>query len=96
MPACPKNLTSGRRDCFPRFLVIGDVMGATSTARSRHFRQRKRAGLVRLVVEVDEDGLCEWLVAGGVLSPLDTDQHDKVEQALGRAVTLLIAGNNQP
>jgi hypothetical protein len=44
--------------------VIGDVMGATSTARSRHFRQRKRAGLVRLVVEVDEDGLCEWLVAG--------------------------------
>ena len=71
-------------------------MGASSTARSHRFRQRRRAGLVRLVIEVDEDNLCDWLVAGGVLSPLDTDQHDKVEQALGRAVALLIAGNNQP
>jgi hypothetical protein len=60
---------------------------ANSTARSRDFRQRKRAGLIRLVVEADEDSLCEWLVAGGVLSPLDTDQHDKVEQALERALT---------
>jgi hypothetical protein len=72
------------------------MMGASSTARSQHCRQRRRAGLIRLVVEVDEDSLCEWLVAGGVLNPLDTDQHDKVEQALGRAVALLIAGNNQP
>jgi hypothetical protein len=72
------------------------MMGATSTARSHRFRQRRRAGLVRLVVEVDEDQVCDWLVAGGVLNPLDTDQHDKVEQALGRAVALLIAGNNQP
>ena len=72
-------------------------MGATSTARSRHFRQRKRTGKVRLVVEVDEDQVCDWLVAGGVLSPLDTDQHDKVEQALGRALALLISvPNNQP
>jgi hypothetical protein len=73
------------------------MMGTTSTARSRHFRQRKRAGLVRLVVEADEDSLCEWLVAGGVLNPLDVDQHDKVEQALGRAIALLISvPNNQP
>jgi hypothetical protein len=71
-------------------------MGTTSTARSRDFRQRKRAGLIRLVVEADEDSLCEWLVAGGVLSPLDTDQHDKVEQALGRALALLISVPNQP
>lgn len=63
----------------------------TSTARSRHCRQRKRAGLVRLVVEVDEDRLCEWLVSGGVLSPLESDQRDKVEQALARAVVLLIS-----
>ena len=64
---------------------------ANSTARSRHCRQRKRAGLVRLVVEVDEDRLCEWLVSGGVLSPLESDQRDKVEQALARAVVLLIS-----
>ncbi len=70
-------------------------MMGNSTARSHRFRERRRAGLVRLVVEVDEDSLCEWLVAGGVLSPLDTDQHDKVEQALERAIALLIA-NNQP
>jgi hypothetical protein len=56
-------------------------MSGSSTARSHRFRQRR---------------LCEWLVAGGVLSPLDTDQHEKVEQALGRAIALLIAGNNQP
>jgi hypothetical protein len=68
-----------------------------STARSRHCRERRRAGLVRLVVEVDEDSLCAWLVAGGVLSPLDTDQHDKIEQALERAIALLVSGpNNQP
>ena len=49
------------------------------------------------MVEVDEDQVCDWLVAGGVLSPLDTDQHDKVEQALGCAIALLIsAPNNQP
>ncbi len=68
----------------------------SSTARSRHCRQRRRAGLIRLAVEVDEDQVCDWLVAGGVLNPLDTDQHDKVEQALERAIALLIAGNNQP
>jgi hypothetical protein len=67
------------------------MMGATSTARSRHCRQRKRDGLVRLVVEVDEDRLCEWLVSGGVLSPLESDQRDKVEQALARAVVLLFS-----
>ena len=80
---------SGRPD-------LGHVMTfANSTARSHRFRQRLRAGLGRWVVEEDEDALCEWLVTGGVLSPLDTDQHDKVEQALGRAIKLLIAGSNQ-
>jgi hypothetical protein len=69
---------------------------ATSTLRSRHCRERRSAGLIRLAIEVDEDSLCAWLVAGGVLNPLDTDQHDKIEQALGRAVALLIAGNTQP
>ena len=73
------------------------MMGATSTARSHRFRQRRRAGLVRLVVEVDEDQVCDWLVAGGVLNPLDTDQHNKVEQALARALALLISvPNSQP
>jgi hypothetical protein len=72
------------------------MMGATSTARSRHCRQRKRAGVIRLVVEVDEDRLTDWLTAGGVLNPLDTDQHDKIEQALERAIALLISSANQP
>jgi hypothetical protein len=69
------------------------AMAASSTARSRHCRARKRAGLVRLVVEVDEDRLCDWLTAGEdpVLSPMDADRHDKVEQALERALTLLIS-----
>ena len=31
------------------------MIGATSTARSQRFRQRRRAGLVRLVVEVRRD-----------------------------------------
>jgi hypothetical protein len=44
-----------------------------------------------LVVEVDEERLCEWLVSGGVLSPLESDQRDKVEQALARAVVLLFS-----
>jgi hypothetical protein len=66
------------------------MMGKTSTARSRHCRQRRRAGLVRLVVEVDEDRLCDLLVAGNVLSPLDTDDRRKVEIALGRALALLM------
>jgi hypothetical protein len=70
------------------------VMGASSTARSRRCRARRRAGLIRLVVEIDEDRLCDWLVAGGVLSPLATDEHDKVQQALTRAVVLLISGAN--
>ena len=33
--------------------------------------------------------MCDWLVAGGVLNPLDTDQHDKVEQAFERAIALI-------
>jgi hypothetical protein len=70
------------------------VMGASSTARSRRCRARRRAGLIRLVVEIDEDRLCDWLVAGGVQSPLATDEHDKVQQALTRAVVLLISGAN--
>jgi hypothetical protein len=66
-----------------------------STARSRHCRQRKRAGLARRTIEVDDILLCEWLISGGVLNPLDTDQPAKVDQALERAVTLLISGPNQ-
>ena len=38
----------------------------SSTGRSQRFRQRRRAGLIRLVAEVDEDLVCDWLVAGGV------------------------------
>ena len=72
-------------------------MVASSTARSRRYRQRQKNGLIRLTIEMDEDRICEWLVSGGVLSPLDTDQHNKVEQALARAVALLISGsNNEP
>jgi len=69
------------------------LKAADSTERSRRHRQRHRAGLVRLVVKVDEDRLCEWLVAGGVLDPMHTDQHDKVEAALECALGLLV--NNQ-
>jgi hypothetical protein len=50
---------------------------------------------VRRPIEVDDVLLCEWLVAGGVLNPLDTDQPDKVDAALERALSLLIAGPNQ-
>ena len=71
------------------------VTGRNSTERSRLCRQRHRAGLVRRTIEVDDVLLCEWLVAGGVLNPLDTDQPDKVDAALERALSLLIAGPNQ-
>jgi hypothetical protein len=71
-----------------------DRMTAASTARSRRCRQRQRQGLIRLAVEVEEDSLCDWLVAGGVLSPLDTDQRSKVEEALAHALALLISGSN--
>jgi hypothetical protein len=67
---------------------------SSSTARSRRCRERERNGLIRLAIEVDEDSLCEWLVAGEVLSPLEKDQHEKVEQALALAVTLLISKNH--
>ena len=69
--------------------------GRNSTARSRRFRQRQKNGLIRLTIEMDEDKICEWLVSGGVLSPLETDQHDKVERALARAVVLLVSGGHQ-
>jgi hypothetical protein len=70
-------------------------MAANSTLRSRLCRQRVRNGLIRVTIEVDEASLCEWLVAGEVLSPLETDKHEKVEQALVHAVTLLIKNHSQ-
>jgi hypothetical protein len=74
------------------------MMGQTSAVRVQRCRQRKRAGLIRLVVELDEDSLCEWLIddGDGPLSRLDADQHDKVEQVLEDAIALLIADYNQP
>jgi hypothetical protein len=62
----------------------------SGTARSRLCRKRQRDGLIRLTIELDEDRLCDWLVAGGVLSPLNTDDRCQVELALGRALTLLM------
>jgi hypothetical protein len=91
-------IKAGDTDCSILDAAIAECeggnrgMAATSTIRSRRCRERERNGLIRVTIEVDEDKLCEWLIAGGEgpLNPLDADRHDKVEQALERAVTLLM------
>jgi hypothetical protein len=68
-------------------------MGATSTARSRHCRQRKRDGLVQLTIAVSEAGLESLLAHHGLISSTGCDDRGTVKDALERLIELLIAAD---
>jgi hypothetical protein len=68
-------------------------MGATSTARSQHFRQRRRAGKVQLTIEVDETGVESLLSHHGLLPICGTDDRNTITRALEHLVQRLIAAD---
>ena len=55
---------------------------ASSTARSRRCRQRKRDGKVPLTVEVDEAGIEALLAHHGLMPSCGSDDRDVVNHAL--------------
>jgi hypothetical protein len=69
------------------------MMGASSTARSRHFRQRKRAGKVQLTIEIDEAGLEVLLAHHGLVPACGSDDRNAVVHALEQLLQLLIAAD---
>jgi hypothetical protein len=69
------------------------MMGATSTARSRHFRQRKRNGLVQLTIEIDEAGLEALLAHHGLMPICGADDRHATIHALEQLLQLLIAAD---
>jgi hypothetical protein len=69
------------------------MMGQTSTARSQHFRQRKRSGRVQLTIEIDEAGLEALLAHHGLLPICGCDDRNAVVQALEQLLQLLIAAD---
>jgi hypothetical protein len=66
------------------------MMGATSTARSRHCRQRKRDGKVQLTIEADEAGLEALLAHHGLLPNCGSDDRHAITRALEELIRLLI------
>jgi hypothetical protein len=64
---------------------------ASSTARARRCRQRKRDGKVPLTIEADEAGLEALLTRHGLLSSCGSDDRAVVTAALERLLQLLIA-----
>ncbi len=68
-------------------------MGATSTARSHRFRQRKRAGKVPLTIEIDEAGIEALLAHHGLLPACGSDDRQATAQALEHLLQLLIAAD---
>ena len=68
-------------------------MATNSTARSRRFRQRRRAGKVQLTIEVDEAGLEALLAHHGLLPACGSDDRQATAQALEQLLQLLIAAD---
>ena len=69
------------------------MMGASSTARSHRFRQRRRAGKVPLTVEVDEAGLEALLAHHGLMPACGADDRHATVHALEQLLQLLIAAD---
>jgi hypothetical protein len=62
---------------------------STTAARQRLHRQRERAGLAVLRVEVDEIALTEKLIEGSFLDPADADDRARIEAATERLLAVL-------
>lgn len=67
------------------------MMGADSAARIRLYRQRQRAGLVRIPVLADEVSLERLLKHHGLLPECGAKDHDELVYALGQFLERLIA-----
>jgi hypothetical protein len=65
----------------------------SSTARSRHCRQRRRNGLVQLTIEVNEVGIEMLLANHGLISRHGSEDRDATARALERLLQLLIAAD---
>ncbi len=68
-------------------------MGTSATARSWHYRRRKRAGKVQLTIEVDEAGLEALLAHHGLMPACGSDDRQATVQALEQLLQLLIAAD---
>jgi hypothetical protein len=66
---------------------------ANSTARSRHYRQRRRAGKVQLTIEIDEAGLEALLAHHGLVPASGCDDRHATARALEQLLQLLIAAD---
>jgi len=66
---------------------------AASTRRSRKCRQRKRDGLVQLVIDVDEIAVGNLLAHHGLLPPYGTDDRDELDAAWREFIARLIAAD---
>jgi hypothetical protein len=61
-----------------------------SSERVRAYRERRRAGLIQLTIEVDEIALPEKLVEAGLLSPARIDNRDAIIRGIERIVEMFL------
>jgi hypothetical protein len=64
-------------------------MPRDAASRQRAHRERQREGKIVLSVTVDEVALCEALVSGGFLDPVNADNRAEIEAAVERLLDTL-------
>lgn len=67
-------------------------MSATSKARQRRYRERQKSGRRVLMVEIDEVETTTMLEELHFLHPLDADDDEALERALGNMIRVLSRG----
>jgi hypothetical protein len=70
-------------------------MGAAiiSSERVRAYRERQRAGLIQLTIEIDEIALPEKLVEAGLLSPARIDNRDAIIRAVEKLIAMFLGSH---
>jgi hypothetical protein len=65
-------------------------VGSTSTLRSRRCREKAAAGVVRLVVDVDETAVTDLLAHHGLLPAYGTDDRCQLASAFAELMKRLL------
>jgi hypothetical protein len=70
-------------------------MGAAivSNERVRAYRERRRAGLIQLTIEIDEIALPEKLCEAGLLSPARIDNRDAIIRAVEKLIAMFLGSH---
>ena len=71
------------------------MASSPAAVRLRRHRERVRLGKIMLLIEADEIGLIEQLMAAGFLSPAHMDDRAAVTAALQRVVDLWAQGDTR-